>query len=192
MAFGKLFVISAPSGAGKTSLVNAVLAEYGKKYQLDRAITYTTRPPREGEVDGSHYHFISVDEFKEKITQNFFIEWSTWYDHYYGSPVTILKKVEEGSSFIMVLDRPGAKDVLQTYPQTVLIWIAPPNIEELKRRLNARGDNAGSIESRLRKAVVEIEQENDEQFYKYHVINDDFKVAVAQIAEILKKELPLV
>jgi len=191
MAFGKLFVISAPSGAGKTSLVAEVLKKCGPHCSIKRAITYTTRPPREGEIDGQHYHFISIDEFKEKIDQDYFIEWSTWYDHYYGSPVSILKHIQEGLSYIMVLDRSGAKEVLQTYPQAILIWIEPPSIEELQKRLVARGDSQGIIQNRLRKAAVEIAQEKEEQFYKYHIINDEFKTAAQQMTSIFNKELDL-
>lgn len=189
MAFGKLFVISAPSGAGKTTLVKKVLEDLGNNYQLSRTITYTTRPPREGEIDGKHYHFISVDDFKEKIDQNFFIEWSTWYDYYYGSPVYTLKSIQEGKSFIMILDRLGAKDVLQTYPHAILIWIAPPSLEELEKRLLARGDSPGVIQNRLRKAAVEIQQENDEQFYHHHIINDNFKTALSELKQIFENKI---
>ena len=189
MAFGKLFVISAPSGSGKTSLINKVLEDFKEKYSLSRTITYTTRPPREKEIDGQHYHFISVDEFKEKIDQNFFIEWSTWYDYHYGSPVSTLKAIQEGKSYIMILDRLGAKDVLQTYPQTILIWIEPPSIEELEKRLLARGDSEGIIQNRLRKAAVEMQQEKDEQSYEYHIINDDFQTAIVELKRIFEEKI---
>lgn len=189
MRFGKLFVLSAPSGAGKTSLVEKIIQECHPHCTIKQAITYTTRPPREGEIDGKHYYFISVDEFKEKIDQDYFIEWSTWYDHYYGSPVSILKYIEEGDSYIMVLDRSGTKEVLQAYPKAVSIWIEPPSIEELEKRLTKRGDNQNSIQNRLRKASVEIEQEKEEQFYKYHVINDNLKTAAQKLHTIFDKEL---
>ncbi|NBP02975.1 MAG: guanylate kinase [Proteobacteria bacterium] len=189
MLFGKLFVISAPSGSGKTTLVQAILKDASLQSVLKQTITYTTRPPRHGEINGKDYHFISIDEFKEKIDENFFIEWSTWYDHYYGSPFSTLKSLKEGTSYLMVLDRLGAKDVLQTYPQAILIWINPPSIEELEKRLLARGDSPTIIKSRLQKASLEIQQEANEQLYKYHIVNDNFDAALAQLSLIIKKEL---
>ena len=190
MAFGKLFVVSAPSGTGKTCLVNEVLEECGKKAFLKRAITYTTRPPREGEVDGEHYHFVSVDEFKEKIDQEYFLEWSTWYDHYYGSPVSLLKHIQEGKSFIIIVDRPGAKDIVNAYKYARLIWIEPPSLEALKERLVKRGkDSEATIENRLRKAAIEIEEEKEEQFYDFHVINDDYEVAKKEMVTIFNQVL---
>ena len=185
MSFGKFFIISAPSGAGKTSLVKEVLKECGKKYNLKRAITYTTRPPREGEIDGEHYHFVSVDEFKEKIDKDYFIEWSTWYDHYYGSPSSLLKRVQEGVSFVAILDRQGAKDVISVYPQSILIWITPPSLEVLKNRLVLRAkDSEATIENRLRKPSIEIEQEVSEQFYQHHIVNDNYKIAKKEIVAL--------
>lgn len=189
MSLGKLFVVSAPSGAGKTTLVQAILDTLGKQCHLKRAITYTTRPPREGEIDGKHYHFISIDEFKEKIEQDAFLEWSTWYDHYYGSPASMLRGLQEGHSYIAILDRPGAKDVKQSFPATVLIWIVPPSLEVLKDRLLKRGDDLHVVENRLKKAAIEIEQEQNEQFYDYHIINDDFNLAVGQLQRAVMKEL---
>jgi guanylate kinase len=190
MAFGKLFVVSAPSGSGKTCLVKEVLKECGTKAFLKRAITYTTRPPREGEIDGEHYHFISVDEFKEKIDQSYFLEWSTWYDHYYGSPVSLLKYIEEGQSFVAILDRLGAKDVVQAYKYAHLIWIEPPSLEILKERLIKRDkDSIATIENRLRKAEIEMEQEKQEQLYDYHIINDDYETAKKDIITIFNQVL---
>jgi len=190
MAFGKLFVVSAPSGSGKTCLVNEVLKACGQKVFLKRAITYTTRPPREGEVDGEHYHFISVEKFKEKIDQGSFLEWSTWYDHYYGSPVSLVKDIQEGKSFVAILDRSGAKDVFKAYKDACLIWIEPPSIEVLKERLVKRGeDSDATIENRLRKAAIEIAQEKDEQFYAYHIVNDDYETAKNDMIKIFNQVL---
>lgn len=192
MATGKLFVISAPSGSGKTSLVKEVLEDCGKKYPLQRAVTYTTRPAREGEVDGDHYHFVSIDEFKELIAKNAFIEWSTWYDHYYGSPLSIIEEAQKGTSFIMVLDRSGAQEVLKVFPKAVLIWIEPPSVKILEERLVKRGaDNQAAIENRLRKAHIEMKEEQEAQLYQYHIINDDFKIAVDCLKEIFVKELEI-
>src|SRR3989338_2709281 len=121
----KLFVVSAPSGAGKTTLVKAALEHLCKKFPIKRVITYTTRPARAGEMDGEHYYFISVNDFKQKVTEGFFLEWSSWYDHYYGSPVSIIEEIKKGTSFVAILDRAGAAEVLRAYPKAVCIWITP-------------------------------------------------------------------
>lgn len=187
---GKLFVISAPSGAGKTTLVKAVLEDLQDYYPIKRLITYTTRPIRQGEVNGEHYHFLSVDEFKAKIEEGFFLEWSTWYDHYYGSPASIIEKVKKGASYIAILDRAGAVDVLRAYSQARLVWIKPPSLSLLKERLKKRGkDTLDVIEKRLIKAKVELEQEEKGQFYHYHLINDDFEKAKNRLISIIRENL---
>lgn len=189
MGVGKLFVVSAPSGAGKTTLVKAVLEHCGQECHLSQVVTTTTRPPREGEISGVHYNFVSIDEFKKKIQEGAFLEWSTWYDHYYGSPKDILDKLKEGKSFILVVDRPGAAEIREEYKEAILIWIEPPSIEELGIRLKKRGkDSEAAIAIRLEKAAVEIEEEQSSPLYKYHVINDDFKVTVQELCTILAKE----
>ena len=123
MKKGKLFVISAPSGAGKTTVVHEFLLRFKNKYKLKRVVTYTTRPPRVGEEQGVDYHFVSADIFKEMISNHRFLEWSTWYDYYYGSPSSIIHEIEEGHSFILVVDRHGAQEICRSYSEAVLIWI---------------------------------------------------------------------
>lgn len=187
---GKLFVISAPSGAGKTTLVNEALNRIGKSHKISRVITTTTRPLRDTEVEGVDYNHLSVDEFKAKIEKDEFLEWSTWYDHYYGSPSRVLSELDRGFSFIMILDRAGARDVLQEYPQALLLWIEPPSIEELKKRLFRRGQNKDAdIVRRLDKARIEMEQELEEKLYKYHLINDSFEKTVQELKKILALEI---
>lgn len=190
MGFGKLFIVSAPSGSGKTCLVKDILEECGEKIVLKRAVTYTTRPPREGEVNGEHYYFISTDEFKKKIDEGYFLEWSTWYDYYYGSPASLLEHIQEGVSFIAILDRSGAKDVVAAYSHAYLIWIEPPSLEILKERLIKRGkDSEATIENRLRKASIEMAQEKQEHFYQYHIINDDYETAKKDLLSIVNQAL---
>jgi guanylate kinase len=187
---GKLFVISAPSGAGKTTLVKAVLEDLQDKYPIKRLITYTTRSIRQGEVDGQHYHFLSTDEFKAKIKEGFFLEWSTWYDHYYGSPTSIIEEVKNGSSYIAILDRAGAADILEAYSDAILVWINPPSLSLLKGRLKKRGkDTPEVIEKRLIKAKLEVEQEAKEQLYQYHLINSDFEEAKNRLISIITTNL---
>lgn len=190
MSAGKLFVLSAPSGSGKTTLVRGVLEKCGKECRLTQVITTTTRPAREGEKPGSHYNFVSVDEFKKKIEAGEFLEWSTWYDHYYGSPREVLEQLKKGKSFILVVDRPGSLEILETYPEAVLIWINPPSIQELSHRLEKRGqDSSAAIAIRLEKAAIEMEEEKSNPVYKYHIINDDFERAIKELCAVFTQEL---
>jgi len=190
MGVGKLFVVSAPSGAGKTTLVRAVLEQCGKECQLSQVVTTTTRPAREGEIAGAHYNFVSIDDFKKQIDEGSFLEWSTWYDHYYGSPSQVLEDLKSGRSFILVVDRPGSIEIVETYPESILIWIEPPNLKELEQRLKRRGkDSEAAIAIRLEKAAIEMEEEQNNLLYKYHITNDDFKATVEELCGIFTLEL---
>jgi len=190
MGVGKLFVLSAPSGAGKTTLVKGALERCGGECRLSQVVTTTTRPAREGEKPGAHYNFVSIDEFKKKIEEGAFLEWSTWYDHYYGSPREILNQLKTGQSFILVVDRPGSAEIAQAYPEAVLIWINPPSLQELARRLEKRGqDSKAAIAIRLEKAAIEMEEEQNDSLYKYHIVNDDFERAIGELCSIFTQEL---
>lgn len=185
---GKLFVISGSSGAGKTTLVTAALEELQKEHSIERVITYTTRVQRSGEIDGIDYYFLSVEEFKQKIEAGFFIEWSNWYDNYYGSPISILEDIKKGTSFIAVLDQAGARSVLEVYSKAILVWIQPSSLSLLIGRLKKRGKNTPQeIENRLKKAEVELEQKKRESLYPLTVINDDFLKAKDELIIIMKE-----
>ncbi len=190
---GSLFLISAPSGAGKTTIVNAVLHQMQSKYLIKKVITYTTRPIRIGEVDGVDYFFIKEEDFLDKIKNNFFLEWSTWYGCYYGFPQFILDDLKKGISYIGIVDRFGARSIKQLYKDAILIWIEPKSIEILKERLLHRGtDSLDEIKKRLKKAVIEIDEEKKEKLYEIHIINDEFYETVKKlinciVVEIVKK-----
>ena len=185
-----LFVVSGPSGCGKTTVVEEALTLLQKKYPIKRVITYTTRPARTGEVDGEHYHFLSVDDFKQKIEQGFFLEWSAWYDNYYGSPASIVENIARGLSYIAILDRPGALNVQRAYLQAVLIWIEPPSLEELKKRLEGRAQNdKADIDNRLIKAIIEMDQEHAEPLFSYTIKNDDLAAAVLEFVALIEAKL---
>jgi guanylate kinase len=190
---GKLFVISGPSGAGKTTLVAAALEELKDPYPIKRVITHTTRPIRSGEIEGQDYYFVSVEEFKQKIEEGFFLEWSNWYDNYYGSPISILESIKrDEASFIAVLDQAGAREVLATYSEAVLVWIQPSSLSLLIGRLKKRGKNTPEeIDSRLKKAEVELEQKKREGLYSTTVINDDFVKAKDELILIIKESIKL-
>ncbi|MBT4856078.1 guanylate kinase [bacterium] len=185
---GTLFVISAPSGGGKTTLVNAILAEKAPDERLERVVTYTTKKPRKGEIEGQSYFFVDKADFEAKIEQGFFLEWSGTYGHYYGSPASVLTQLNAGTSLIMILDRAGARAVKDVYPDAILIWIKPPSIEELEKRLVGRGsDSADSIKRRLGLAIEELKSEKTHPFFGFNVINDDFEKAKKALKTIFKK-----
>ena len=181
MEKGSLFVISAPSGAGKTTLVNALLENLPMGCSVQRVVTYTTRQPRPGEDNNSSYHFVTKEQFKEKIKEGFFLEWSSWYNDYYGSGRSVLDDLAQGKSFIMILDRSGARAIKQVYPEAELIWIQPPSLEVLQTRLEKRGDTAASRTFRLERAHFELQQEEKEHLYTHVLINDSLDKAVHEL-----------
>ena len=187
---GKIFVISAPSGAGKTTLVNKVCDQIGQQCFLERVITYTTKKPRPNEQNGKDYHFLTVGEFEQKIQEGFFIEWSVAYGHYYGSPDYILGDMVSGKSFMIVVDKNGAQFIAQKISEAVLIWIYTKNIEILEKRLQARNtENNEQLVQRLALAREELCDERIKTLFKYYVLNDSFQRAVQEIESIVLQEL---
>ncbi len=185
---GMLFIISAPSGAGKSSIVDMVTKL--TEYPLRRVVTYTTRKPRHNEQDGVDYHFISSIDFQERIEKNFFLEYSTAYHDYYGSPHNILDNMRKGESYIMITDRKGAAAIKERVgTNAIFIWITVP-IDELKVRLVRRGfDSQQSIDRRCARALIEIEEEKRDSFFEYHVENRVFNTAVSTLLHIIKSHL---
>lgn len=187
---GKLFIISAPSGAGKTTLVTATLERLQSKWPLERVVTYTSKQPRHNERDGIDYHFISPQDFQERIDHGFFLEWSSAYQTYYGSPRSIITERAKGRSFIMIIDRVGAERVKQLVHDALLIWIAPPSFKELQRRLENRAtETKDQIARRLERARVEIALENQNPLYDFTIINDDFHTAQQELESFFEKKL---
>lgn len=187
---GSLFIISAPSGTGKTTLSKALINNMKSYYSIDRVVTYTSRAPRIGEQDGVDYHFISPADFKQKIEQGFFIEWSDVYGTYYGSPLSILDEVAQGHSRILIIDRYGAHQVMKQTDNVMLIWIYPPSLEILGYRLKIRGtDCPESIKKRLQLAHIELDQEAKQPFYHHHILNDLFEETVDSLENIVKTAL---
>ncbi|GJQ62801.1 MAG: guanylate kinase [Melioribacteraceae bacterium] len=182
---GRIFVFSAPSGAGKTTILKQILERFP---ELVVSVSATTRKPREGEVDGLDYYFISEGEFLSKINNHDFVEWEKFYDYYYG---TLKSSVEDtldlGKSMIFEVDVKGALSIKKVFPQAYLIFIQPPDIAELKRRLEAR--NTESNED-LRKRVERAEMElNFKDMFDYVVVNSDLEMAVEKVNGIILKAL---
>ncbi len=188
---GKLFIISAPSGAGKTTLVKHVLKRLNPEHAISRVVTYTTKSPREKEaVHGQDFYFISQAEFEQKITQEYFIEWSNAYGNYYGSPVSIMKQMARGESLIIILDRAGALQVKEKVPEATLIWIYTSSIDVLRNRLLARAsETPKQVECRLMLAKKEIQAEDMHPCYQFHILNDDFYESLDDLYHVFNKIL---
>ena len=187
---GKLFVLSGPSGVGKTTLANELFNRLGKAYNIHRVITYTTKSPRKGEQDGIDYHFISESEFESKLAAGFFIEHSQAYGYYYGSPKSIVQELSNGKSFLLIVDQVGAYQIKKQYTKSVLIWITPPSIIELASRLRNRATDANAdIEKRLVIALCELEKEEKNSFFDYIVENNSLDQTIISLTEILKAEI---
>ena len=178
---GNLFILSAPSGAGKSSLINALLKKHA---DMKVSVSHTTRAPRPGEENGVHYHFASTDEFKALIAKDDFFEWAQVFDNYYGtSKQAIESQLDAGIDVFLDIDWQGAQQVREIMPSVKTIFILPPSKEELEQRLNNRGqDSAEVIASRMAKAQSETSHYNE---YDYVIVNDDFEDALADIEMIV-------
>lgn len=181
---GNLFIISAPSGAGKTTISQAVLKDCAAQMSLKKVITYTSRQPRLGELNGKDYHFLTPDEFKHRQQTGFFLETTEYSGNLYGSPASILEDLKMGISYLMVTDRPGALVIKKLVPSAILIWLYVDDIATLRQRLEKRGtDSSVTIAQRLELAQQEMDQELSENIFDFHIKNNDFDQAV----EIIKK-----
>lgn len=176
-----LLVISAASGAGKSSLAQA-LVENSERIVL--SVSHTTREISENEVDGREYHFVSEQEFKRIIEAGEFLEYAKVYDNYYGtSRKTVMRELESGNSVILEIDWQGAKQVETRFPSVIKVFILPPSIEALKERLMGRGrDSHTTVERRLAAAMDDMQYCVD---YDYLVLNDDFDEALSDIRNLL-------
>jgi len=187
---GKLFVVSAPSGTGKTTLVHAVLNQVRPQHPIERVVTYTSREVRTGEQAGEDYHFIVPREFESKIKNGFFLEWSDQYGHYYGSPRSVIDELGVGHSRILIIDRPGARRVMDQLQSAIPIWIYPSDLVQLEQRLVGRGNNtAEQIKQRLKLAQKELAQEDAYPLYRHYILNDDFAKAVSDFVTLVLDEL---
>ena len=179
-ATGHLFVISAPSGGGKTSLVRALLERAGG---IRVSVSHTTRARRGGERDGLDYHFVDEAEFRAMADAGEFLEHARVFDHYYGTARgPVMARLAAGDDVILEIDWQGARSIRAAMPETLSIFILPPSVEELERRLNSRGDKPESVARRMRDAVAEMSHFGE---YDYLVINDDFERAAADLVAIV-------
>lgn len=180
MTLGTLYIVSAPSGAGKTSLITAML-ETLEGVQV--AISHTTRPIREGEIDGKHYHFINKATFEDDIEKGLFLEHANVFGNYYGtSHAAVNQQLEEGTDVILEIDWQGAQQIRKLAPNTRSIFILPPSISELENRLTKRNQDAADvITKRVAQAKEDITHYNE---YDNIIINNDFETALVELKSI--------
>jgi len=181
---GILFVVSSPSGGGKGTLIQRVLK---KIPNLSYSVSFTTRPPRSGEVDGREYFFVPQEKFEQMAAENEFLEWANVHGKLYGtSSKQVLQQISAGRDIILEVDVQGAASVRSLVPDSVSVFILPPSFEVLKQRLEARGtDSPEELELRLRNAPVELD---DYSAFQYVILNENLDQAADQLAAIVYAE----
>jgi len=181
---GNLFVVAAPSGAGKSSLVKALL-ELDARLAL--SVSHTTRAPRGQEVDGREYHFITPDDFQARVARGEFFEWAQVHDHWYGtSRASIESRLRAGLDVVLEIDWQGALQIRSLFAQAVLVFVLPPSWDELKQRLNRRGeDRPEVIEKRMANARAEVEKA---EYFDFVIINAVFESALFDLKTIVHSQ----
>ncbi len=186
MGKGTLYIVSAPSGAGKSSLIAALL-ETNPTYAMKVSVSHTTRGMRPGEEDGVHYHFVDKSHFEDLIEKGEFLEYAEVFGNYYGtSRAWIEQNLDKGIDIFLDIDWQGAQQIRKQMPLAKSVFILPPSKEELERRLNTRGqDSQEVIAKRMSEAQSEISHYNE---YDYLIVNDDFDVALIDFKAIIRAE----
>ncbi|MGB5537583.1 MAG: guanylate kinase [Thiogranum sp.] len=182
MSLGTLYIISAPSGAGKTSLVKALLERLSG---VVVSVSHTTRAPRPGEEDGVDYHFFNKPEFERLVEEGEFLEYAQVFDNYYGTRrATVLERLETDEDVILEIDWQGARQASEAFPRAVRIFILPPSREALQERLTMRGQDSDEVISRrMADAINEMRHYNE---YDYLIFNDVFDVALAELEALFR------
>ena len=184
MKKGTLYIVPAPSGAGKSSLIASILKRFNLDDSLRLSVSHTTRQPRPGEVDHVSYHFVTNEEFEALIARGAFYEYAHVFDHYYGTSKEIVEQwLNEGKDVLLDIDWQGARQIREQTPDAKGIFIVPPSLEELNRRLVTRATDAPEvIEKRMNKAMGEISHYDE---YDYVIVNDDFEESVLNMRSII-------
>lgn len=184
MQTGNILIVTAPSGTGKTTLVASLLSA---ENTVRLSISHSTRPPREGEVDGRHYHFVDRADFERRIANGEFLEYAEVYGNYYGTSIVWLREqLSSGNDILLEIDWQGAEQVRKVFPQAVSIFILPPSIAELERRLRGRGTDSDEVIAR-RLAMVRDEINHTSDF-NYLIVNDDLGRATLDLISVVRAE----
>lgn len=178
---GHRFIISAPSGTGKTTLCRALRRRFP---DIRYSVSYTTRSPREGERDGIDYHFITREEFETRLARGLWAEWARVHDNYYGTDADFLEKsVSAGQDVLLDIDVQGAQQILKRFPDSVTVFIMPPSMAELKRRLMQRGTETSEvIDRRLTNAASEMDRKD---LYRHVIVNDRLDEAISAFIALI-------
>lgn len=181
---GAVFVVSGPSGVGKDTVLKVLMPRLGDRAVM--SVSNTTRPPRKGEVNGVDYNFISEAEFRRAIAEGRMLEYTEYCSVLYGTPLDPIKKwVSEGKAVILKIEREGMLNVRRRMPEAITVFIAPPNEEELEKRIRGRrSDTSAAIEKRLERARYEIKMSGD---YDHRIINDGVEDAVGELEKLILK-----
>jgi len=180
MKKGKFIVLSGPSGVGKGTICNTLIKELNAWY----SISMTTRNPREGEQDGIHYYFVTKEEFEEHLKNKELLEYNIYNNNYYGTPkYKVLEKLNQGIDVFSEIDVNGAKNIKKMFPESLLIYIAPPSMEELRKRLTERGTE--TIEKINERLAIAEEEAKEQHIYDYIIINDDLETAINNVRNII-------
>lgn len=182
MQQGNIFVVTAPSGAGKTTMVAALLAA---DPQIKLSVSYTTRAPRDGEVDGKNYHFVSREQFIAMLQRSEFLESAEVYGNFYGtSQLWIQQQLDAGNDILLEIDWQGAQQVRKLFPQAIGIFILPPSLQALEQRLRGRGtDSAESIAKRMASARDEITHVDE---FEYVIVNEVIADAIQDLISVVR------
>ncbi|NET37263.1 MAG: guanylate kinase [Cyanothece sp. SIO1E1] len=178
---GRLIVLTGPSGVGKGTLLKLLLNRHPELYL---SVSTTTRAPRSGEVEGEHYYFVSPDQFQQMVAQKELLEWAEFAGNYYGTPYQpIQQQIQQGKWVVLEIELEGARQVKQTFPNALRIFILPPSLSELEYRIRQRGQDAeAAIARRLQRAQAEVAAANE---FDLQIINDDLEVALQAIEHAL-------
>ena len=178
-----LMAVSGPSGVGKGTIVKTIL---NRREDVVESVSCTTRPPREGEIHGKHYFFLSREEFERRIQEDDFLEYDEHFGNYYGTPKSFVKETLKTKSVIMEIDVVGSLKAKESFPECLLVMVVPPSVDELKRRLSGRGsETEEQIQGRLARMDYELSHKDQ---YDYIIVNDDLERAIAELCKIIDGE----